>query len=168
LVNRLQLLRVVGSLDDILGGGGLLLDVGLLEDLLGWPAEWLVDRDGFPALARQQIWGIQPIEQVITRMIDAGSKVDGEGTFGDIVGVEGLLGGERCPLTVGELDQHSGTKGQEGFGRVFVEDWLGFVEGPVRGNCRVESGLGRVVELVSDKGLEMEDQGGTEAVGESS
>ena len=71
-------------------------------------------------------------------------------------------------MTVGELDQHSGAEGQECFGRVFVEDWLGFVEGPVRSNWGVECGLGRVVELVSDEGLEVEDQGGTEAVRESS
>jgi len=76
-----------------------------------WPVEWFMDRDGFPALARQQMWGSQAVEHVIARMVDAGSKIDGESTFGDVVGVEGLHGGERYSLTVCELDQHSGAEG---------------------------------------------------------
>ena len=98
-------------------------------------------------------------------MVDAGAEIDGEGTFGNVVGVQGLLGSERRSLAICELDHHRGSKGQEGLGRVLVEDRLGLVEGPVRSDGSVEGGLSRVVELVSDEGLEVEDQGGTEAVG---
>jgi len=44
---------VVSSLDDVAGGGCLMLDVDLLEDTLGHPTECFEDRDGFPALAGQ-------------------------------------------------------------------------------------------------------------------
>jgi hypothetical protein len=97
--------------------------------------------------------------------VDAGAEVDGEGAFGNVVGVQGLLGSERRSLSICELDHHRGSKGQEGLGRVLVEDRLGLVEGPVRSDGSVEGGLSCVVELVGDEGLEVEDQGGTEAVG---
>jgi hypothetical protein len=97
-------------------------------------------------------------------VVDAGAEVDGEGAFGYVVGVQGLLGSERRSLAISELDHHRGTKGQEGLGRILVEDGLGFVEGPVRGDGSVEGGLSGVVELVGDEGLEVEDQGGAEAV----
>ena len=45
---------------------------------LGLSTEWLEDRDGFPALVRQQIWGVGTIEHAV-------SKVDGQGTFGNVV-----------------------------------------------------------------------------------
>ena len=98
-------------------------------------------------------------------MVDAGAEVDGEGALGNVVCVQGLLGSERRSLSICELDHHRGSKGQEGLGRVLVEDGLRLVERPVRGDGRVEGGLSSVVELVGDEGLEVEDQGGTEAVG---
>ncbi len=97
--------------------------------------------------------------------MDAGAEVDGEGTFGNVVGIQGLLGSERRSLAIRELDHHRGSKGQEDLGRVLVEDGLGLVEGPVRSDSGVEGGLSCVVELVGDEGLKMKDQGGTEAVG---
>jgi hypothetical protein len=57
LIEGLLQLGVVSSLDDVVGGGCLLLDEGLLEDPLGLPTERFEDRDGFPALAGQQIYG---------------------------------------------------------------------------------------------------------------
>ncbi len=139
-----------------------MLDVGLLEDSLRLPTEWFEDRDGLPALAGQQIWGVGTIEHVVAWVVDAGAEVDGESTFGNVVGVEGLLRSERSSLAICELDHHCGSKGQEGLGRVLVEDGLGRVEGPVRSDGGVEGGLSCAVELV---GTEAEDQGGTEAVG---
>ena len=165
MIDRLSQLRVVSGLDDVAGGGCLLLDVGLLEDSLRLPTEWFEDRDGLPALAGQQVWGVGTVEHVITWVVDAGAKVDGEGTFGNIVGVQGLLGSERRSLAIRELDHHCGSKGQESLGRVLVEDGLSLVEGPVRSDGGVEGRLSCVVELVGDECLEMEDQGGTEAVG---
>ena len=51
LIDGLLQLGVVSSLDDVVGGGCLLLDEGLLEDPLRLPTEWFEDRDGIPALA---------------------------------------------------------------------------------------------------------------------
>jgi len=99
--------------------------------------------------------------------VDAGAKVDGEGTFGNVVGVQGLLGSKRCSVAIRELDYHRGSKGQEGLGRVLVEDGLGLVEGPVRSDGGVEGGLSCVVELVSDEGLEVEVGQSSEAVEDS-
>lgn len=45
---------VVVGLDDVAGGRGSILEVGLLEDNLGLPAERFSDGDGFPSFARQQ------------------------------------------------------------------------------------------------------------------
>ncbi len=104
------------------------------------------------------------VGHVVAWVVDAGAEVDGEGTLGNVVGVQGLLGSERRALAIRELDQHRGSKGQEGFGRVLVKDGLGLVEGPVRSDGSVEGGLSCVVELVGNEGLEVEDQGGTEAV----
>ena len=102
---------------------------------------------------------------VVAWVVDAGAEVDGEGTFGNVVGVQGLFGSERRLLAISELDHHRSSKGQEGLGRILVKDGLGFVEGPVRGDGSVEGGLSGVVELVGDEGFEVEDQGGAEAVG---
>ena len=154
----------VSGLDDVTSGGCLVLDVGLLEDSLRLPTEWFEDRDGLPALTGQQVWGVGTVEHVVAWVVDAGAEVDGEGAFGYVVGVQGLLGSERRSLAISELDHHRGSKGQEGLGRILVEDGLGLVEGPVRGDGSVEGGLSGVVELVGDEGLEVEDQGGAEAV----
>jgi len=114
---------------------------------------------------RQQVWGVGTIEHVVAWVVDAGTEVDGEDIFGNIVGVQGLLGSKRRSLAICELDHHRGSKGQEGLDRVLVEDGLGLVEGPVRSDGGVEGGLSCVVELVGDEDLEVEDQGGTEAIG---
>ena len=98
LIDGLLQLGVVSSLDDVVGGGCLLLDEGLLEDPLGLPTERFEDRDGFPALAGQQIWGVGTVEHVVSWMVDAGAEVDSEGTFGNVVGVQGLLGSEEDSL----------------------------------------------------------------------
>jgi len=97
--------------------------------------------------------GVVAVEHVVARVVDAGAKVDCEGTFGDVVGVEEFLEGERCSLAICELDQHSGAEVQECFGWKLVEDWLGLVEGPVRSYGGVEGGLGHVDELVAMKAL---------------
>jgi hypothetical protein len=75
----------------VAGGGCLVLDVGLLEDSLRLPTEWFEDRDGLPALAGQQVWGVGTVDYVVAWVVDAGAMVDGEGTFGNVVGVQGLL-----------------------------------------------------------------------------
>ena len=125
MVDGRSQLGVVSGLDDVVSGGCLVLDVGLLKDLLRLPTEWVVD---------------------------AGADVN-------VVGVQGLLGSERRSLAIRELDHHRGSKGQEGLGRVLVEDGLGLVEGPVRSDGSVEGGLSCVVELVGDESLELEDSG---------
>ena len=51
MVDGLPQLGVVSGLDDVAGGGCLVLDVGLLEDSLRLPTERFEDRDGLPALA---------------------------------------------------------------------------------------------------------------------
>ena len=51
-----------------------------------------------------------------------------KGTLCNVVGVQGLLGSERRSLAIRELDQHRGSKGQEGLGRVLVKDGLGLVK----------------------------------------
>jgi len=96
------------------GGGCLVLDVGLLEDSLRLPTERFEDRDGLPALAGKQVWGVGTVEHVVPWVVDAGAEVDGEGTFGNVVGAQGLLGSERRTLVIRELDHHRGSKGQEG------------------------------------------------------
>jgi len=55
---------------------------------MGLPTEWFEDRDGFPTLAGQQIWGV---EHVVSWVMDTDVEVDGEGTFGNVVGVQGLF-----------------------------------------------------------------------------
>ena len=67
---------------------------------LGLPTEWFEDRDGFPALAGQQISGV---EHVVSWVMDTDAEVDGEGTFGNVVGVQGLFESERHSLTIREL-----------------------------------------------------------------
>ena len=99
----------------------------------------------------------QRCDFLVAWVVDAGAKIDGKGTFGKVVGVQGLLGSECHLLAIRELDHHRGSKG---LGRVFVEDGLGLVEGPVRSDGSVEGGLSCVVELVGNEGLEVEDQGG--------
>ena len=138
MVNGLSQLGIVGGVDDVTSDGCLLLDVGLLEDSLRLPTEWFEDRDGLPALTGQQVWGVGTVEHVVAWVVDAGAKVDGEGTFGNVVGVQGLFGSERRSLAISELDHHRSSKGQEGLGRILVKDGLGFVEGPVRGDGSVE------------------------------
>ena len=159
MVDGRSQLGVVSGLDDVTSGGCLVLDVGLLEDSLRLPTEWFEDRDGLPTLTRQQVRGVGTVEHVVAWVVDAGAEVDGEGAFGYVVGVQGLLGSERRSLAISEFDHHRGSKGQEGLGRILVEDGLGLVEGPVRGDGSVEGGLSGVVELVGDEGLEVEDQG---------
>ena len=112
-------------MDDVTSGGCLVLDVGLLEDSLRLPTEWFEDRDGLPALTGQQVWGVGTVEHVVAGVVDAGAEVDGESTLGNVVGVQGLLGSECRALAIRELDQHRGSKGQEGLGRVLVKDGLG-------------------------------------------
>jgi len=89
-----------------------LLDVGLLENPLRLLTEWFEDRDGFPALAWQQIWGVGAVEHVVSWMVDAGAEIDGAGTFGNVV------------LAFCELNHHRGSEEQEGLGGVLVEDGL--------------------------------------------
>ena len=55
---------------------------------MGLPTEWFEDRDGFPTLAGQQIWGV---EHVVSWVMDTDVEVHGEGTFGNVVGVQGLF-----------------------------------------------------------------------------
>jgi hypothetical protein len=54
-------------------------------------------------LAGQQVWGVGTIEHVVAWVVDAGADIDGEGTFGKVVGVQGLLGSERSSLAIREL-----------------------------------------------------------------
>jgi hypothetical protein len=88
-----QLGVVSGLVDDVTSGGCL-----VLEDLLRLPTEWFEDRDGLPALTGQQVWGVGTVEHVVARVVDASAEVDGEGTFGNVVGVQVLLGSERRSL----------------------------------------------------------------------
>jgi hypothetical protein len=110
LVDGRSQLGVVSGLDDVTSGGCLVLDVGLLEDLLRRLTEWFEDRDGLPALTGQQVWGVGTVEHVVAGVVDAGAEVDG--AFGNVVGVQGLLGSERRSLSISELDHHRGSKGQ--------------------------------------------------------
>ena len=112
MVDGWSQLGVVSGLDDVTSGGCLVLDVGLLEDSLRLPTEWFEDRDGLPALTGQQVWGVGTVEHVVAWVVDAGAEVDGEGTFSDVVGVQGFLGSERRSLAISELDHHRGSKEQ--------------------------------------------------------
>ena len=75
MVDGWSQLGVVSGLDDVTSGGCLVLDVGVLGDSLRLPTEGFEDRDGLPALTRQQVWGVGTIEHVVAWVVDAGAEV---------------------------------------------------------------------------------------------
>ena len=96
-------------------------------------------------------------------MVDAGAEVDGvDHPQEQTLHLSSPLQTHRSSPK--NMVHQATSKGQEGLGRILVEDGLCFVERSVRSDCRVEGGQSSVVELVGDEGLDLEDQGGTEAV----
>ena len=75
MVDGWSQLGVVSGLDDVTSGGCLVLDVGVLGDSLRLPTEGFEDRDGLPALTRQQVWGVGTIDHVVAWVVDAGAEV---------------------------------------------------------------------------------------------
>jgi hypothetical protein len=96
---------------------------------MGLPTEWFEDRDGFPALAGQKIWGV---EHVVSWVMDTDVEVH-------------LWQHCWCSRTL----LKRATFADVAFKASLLKTWLCFVEGPLKGR------LGSVIELVGDEGLEV-------------
>ena len=88
----------------------------------------------------------------------AESEVDADASLGDVMQVQVQLGGERCTLSIGVLDEAYCTEGKDGLGWVGVELRLCAMEGNVRGSSWVLSGRAREVDAIGAVSLEVEDE----------
>ncbi len=70
----------------------------------------------------------------------AESEVDANASLGDVMKVQVQLGGERCALSFGVLDEAYCTEGKDGLGWVGVELRLRSMECNVRSSSWVLSG----------------------------
>ena len=85
------------------------------------------------------------------------AEVDTDASLRDVMKVEVQLGGERCTLSVGVLDEAYCTEGKDGLGWIGVELWLRSMVGNVRSYSWILSGRAREVDAIGAVPLEVED-----------
>ena len=91
-------------------------------------------------------------------MVVAESEVDADASLGDVMKVQVQLGGERCTLPVGVLDEAYSTEGKDGLGWIRVELGLCSMEGNVRSSSWVLSGRAGEVDAICAVPFEVEDE----------
>ena len=93
LVNSLIRSGIVISANDILVGRIDVRDVGLLEDRLGFPAEW-DERYYFKVISNKRSRARRTEEDILLRMMIINSNVDANGGLRDMMDVQVHLGSQ--------------------------------------------------------------------------